>query len=107
MPLPICLRRGEGRIKEINQKIWRRSRMEYSDAGGNVRATGIKLLRCAWKDGLNIWELFTCGNSSGEFCLLLSVGFQFGSLQYLLVNCKWSKTDDFKGVTEDSAIELL
>jgi hypothetical protein len=26
--------------------------------------------------------------------------FQFGNFQYLLVYYKWSKTDDFKGITD-------
>jgi hypothetical protein len=50
--------------------------MECSDAGGDFRTTGIKLLRYAWEDGLKMWEMFTCGNSSGEFWLLLPLVFR-------------------------------
>jgi hypothetical protein len=57
--------------------------MEYSDDEGSVRATGIKLLRCAWEDGLKMGETFARGYSSGEFCLLLLLIFQFGNFSVL------------------------
>ena len=50
--LRICMWKGEMRIAERNPTIWRHSCMEYSEAEGDVQATGVKLRRCVWGDGI-------------------------------------------------------
>ena len=51
------------RIAERNPNIWRHSCMEYSEAEGDVQATGVKLLRCVIEDVGSIDML-------QQFCLL-------------------------------------
>jgi len=74
--------------------------MEYSDAGGSVRATGINLLRRAWEGGLKMWETFKCDTSSIEFCLFTASGF---SVREFFSIC-WCNTNGAKLTTSKESL---